>query len=282
MTLPTTATAVPPDQYCVIGNPVAHSKSPQIHAAFAAQTGQNICYTRLLAPLEGFAESAAAFAASGGRGMNVTVPFKEQAFQLAQEHGESARLAGAVNTLSRSGQGWRGDNTDGVGLLRDLHNNHGYLIAGRRVLVCGAGGAARGVLADLLRERPAALVVANRTIARAAELVARFGRHGPITAANYRELVGQFDLVINATALGLSDQVPPLAGKLLAPGCWCYDMMYGDSVTAFQRWAIANGASRALDGLGMLVEQAAESFYLWRAVRPATAPVIASLRHASA
>lgn len=267
----------------MIGNPVEHSKSPLIHAAFAAQTGQNISYTRRLAALDAFLVSTREFAAEGGRGMNVTIPFKEQAFRLAQEHGEAARLARAVNTLSRiSGDTWRGDNTDGVGLIRDLCGNHGFALAGTRILLCGAGGAARGVVADLLRAAPAALVIANRTIARGHELVAMFEQLGAVTAIGYEELPEQaFDLVINATALGLSDRVPPLGETALHRGSWCYDMMYGNAPTAFQRWAIAHGAARALDGLGMLVEQAAESFFIWRGVRPDTAPVIAALRDGS-
>lgn len=263
----------------MIGNPVAHSKSPQIHAAFAAQTAQHISYTRLLAPLAEFERVAEDFARSGGRGMNVTVPFKERAYQLAATHGEAAQLAGAVNTLSRIDAVWRGDNTDGVGLLRDLRDNHGCALAGREILICGAGGAARGVIADLLRESPALLVIANRTSTRAEDLAVRFRSRGAVTAVGYDGLAGRrFDLVINATALGLNDQVPPLPETLLAEEGWCYDMMYGDRPTAFQRWAQAHGAAQALDGLGMLVEQAAESFFLWRGVRPATAPVIASLR----
>jgi shikimate dehydrogenase len=267
----------------VIGNPVEHSKSPLIHAAFAAQTGQHIRYTRHLVALDAFERSVREFAAEGGRGMNVTVPFKEQAFRLAQEHGDAARLAGAVNTLSRIGSdAWRGDNTDGIGLIRDLCGNHEFALAGARILLCGAGGAARGVIADLLRAAPAALVIANRTSARARALVTMFQHLGTVTAVGYEDLPGQaFDLVINATALGLSDRVPPLGDSALHHGSWCYDMMYGDAPTAFQRWSIAHGAACALDGLGMLVEQAAESFFIWRGVRPDTTPVIAALREGS-
>jgi shikimate dehydrogenase len=279
LTIPEAAVAISPHQYCVVGNPVAHSKSPQIHAAFAAQTGQHISYTRLLAPLAEFERVVQDFAQSGGRGMNVTVPFKERAFHLAAIHGEAAMLAGAVNTLSRVDADWRGDNTDGIGLLRDLTDNHGCPIAGRQILICGAGGAARGVLATLLRESPAEVVIANRTSERARDLAARFRSCGAIAAAGYDGLAGRsFDLVINATALGLSDQVPPLPEGVLANDSWCYDLMYGEGPTAFQRWAVAHGAAHALDGLGMLVEQAAESFYLWRGIRPHTAPVIAALR----
>lgn len=264
-----------PDRYAVIGNPVAHSKSPWIHARFAQQTGQDIAYEPLLAPLHGFAVTVAAFRASGGRGSNVTLPFKEEAFALCAHLSDRAKAAGAVNTLLFSGEGVRGDNTDGFGLVRDVTANLGFAVAGRRVLLAGAGGAARGVLLPLLVEGPAALVIANRDAARAHALAARFPG---VAACGYADLAGErFDLVVNATSAGLSDAALPLPPGLFTAGALAYEMVYGRD-TAFMRQARADGAGQVADGAGMLVEQAAESFFLWRGVRPATAPVLAALR----
>ena len=270
------------DRYAVIGNPIAHSKSPAIHAAFATQTGQLLSYEALLGPLDAFAETVRAFRDAGGRGMNVTVPFKLEAYALADRHSPRARAAGAVNTLAFTADGIYGDNTDGAGLVRDLTHNLGRPLAGRHVLLLGAGGAARGALLPLLAEGPATLTLANRTVARAEALVADFAQHaaaGQLAASAFAALAGRrFDIVINATAASLADQAPPLPAGLYAAGALAYDMMYGRGDTPFLAAARADGAARLSDGLGMLVEQAAESFLLWRGVRPDTAPVLADLR----
>jgi shikimate dehydrogenase len=268
------------DRYAVIGNPVAHSRSPVIHAQFAEQTGQAIEYERLLANEGEFGSVVTRFRESGAKGANVTLPFKEEAYRLAGDVSARARAAGAVNTLLFSPAGIRGDNTDGCGLVRDLTQNLGIQVAGRRVLVLGAGGAARGVLSPLLEERPSALVIANRTMAKAAQLASIFQGQHPIipTACAFEELSGQsFDLVINATSAGLTNATLPLPSHLFASGALAYDMVYGGQ-TAFLRQALDDGASSVADGLGMLVEQAAESFFLWRGVRPLTAPVLRALR----
>jgi shikimate dehydrogenase len=271
-----------PDRYAVMGNPIAHSKSPRIHELFARQTGQNLTYTALLVPLDGLADALSAFQAAGGRGLNITVPFKREAWERATRRSARAERAGAVNTLRFEADGSRyGDNTDGAGLLRDLAVNHGVPLEGRSLLLLGAGGAARGVLAPLLEARPALLVIANRTPARAVQLAQDFRELGPVEGCGFDALGGRrFDVVVNATAASLQGEVPPLPPDVLLPGGCGYDMMYADRSTAFVRWALAHGAALALDGLGMLVEQAAESFLLWRGVRPDTAPVIAKLRKA--
>jgi shikimate dehydrogenase len=267
------------DQYAVIGNPIEHSKSPQIHAAFARQTGQDIRYERLLGDLEEFEADVDQFIAGGGRGLNVTVPFKERAFRYADTLSERAQDAGAVNTLVVMGSGIRGDNTDGVGLVRDLTCNQQFALGGARVLLLGAGGAVRGVLRPLLDERPRGLVIANRTAERALALAAAAAGRGPVSACGLDELAGQrFDLIINGTAAGLNAKVPVIPDDCLTEGGWTYDMLYASEPTAFVRWGVAHGAARALDGLGMLVEQAAEAFRLWRGVMPDTAPVIEALR----
>ena len=271
----------PADRYAVIGNPVAHSRSPWIHAQFAAQTGENIEYGPLLSPLQGFAATVTAFRAAGGRGTNVTLPFKEEAFALADSLSARARAAGAVNTLVFSDAGIRGDNTDGCGLTRDLTLNLGFPIAGRHVLLMGAGGAARGVLLPLLDEKPVAVVIANRTIDKARLLAHRVpGRYrGSVLACGYGDLAGRrFDLVINATSTGLADAALPLPHGLFAPGSLAYEMVYGRQ-TAFMNMARADGAAGTADGWGMLVEQAAEAFFLWRGVRPSTATVLSILRN---
>ena len=270
------------DRYAVIGNPIAHSKSPQIHAAFARQTGQELSYEALLAPVDGFAQTVADFRAHGGRGLNVTVPFKLEAFALAERHTPRAQAAGAVNTLAFDADGILGDNTDGAGLVRDLTANLDFALAGRRILLLGAGGATRGVLLPLLDSRPARLTIANRTVAKAEALAALFAARAGDTALDacgFDALAGRrFDLVINATAASLADELPPLPPGLYAEGALAYDMMYARAPTRFMRAALADGAARVADGLGMLVEQAAESFTLWRGVRPDSAPVLAELR----
>ena len=270
-----------PDKYAVIGNPVEHSLSPVIHAAFARETGADIAYGRILAPRDGFRAAVLAFRAEGGRGLNVTLPFKREAWELCEAR-EAAVDAQAVNTVKFDGARMLGYNTDGVGLVRDLRQNLGCAIAGRRALIMGAGGATWGVLEPLLRERPAALVVVNRTVDRAVVLVDHFRK---LPCAESRELVARpyeelrhdrFNLVINATSASLTGAMPPLPESVFEPDALAYDMVYGKD-THFLRFARAHGAYAA-DGLGMLVEQAAESFFIWRGARPATAPVIRELR----
>jgi shikimate dehydrogenase len=266
------------DSYAVIGNPVAHSKSPQIHAAFAAQTGEQISYTALLAPLDGFARTVAEFRDSGGCGLNVTVPFKQEAFRAANVLSERASAAGAVNTLSFQAGTILGDTTDGMGLVRDLSVNLGVGLQGLRILLIGSGGAARGVIAPLLSEKPARLAIVNRTVAKADELATSFAKLGPIEVTSFGQLgEATFDIVINATSIGLSDDALALSDKLFAEGALAYDMMYGKGLTRFLSQAAAAGG-RTADGLGMLVEQAAESFFIWRGVRPDTRPVLEALR----
>jgi shikimate dehydrogenase len=270
------------DRYAVFGNPIAHSKSPRIHAAFAVQTGQVLTYEALLTPLDGFTNAMAEFKAQGGCGANVTVPFKEQAHALSDRLSTRAAAAGAVNTLKFEADGVYGDNTDGVGLVNDLTGNLGCDLAGKRILLMGAGGAARGVVLPLLEQGPAELFIVNRTAAKAEELVQHFSDPGfrsaqsRLRGGGYADISGGFDLVINATAASLAGDLPPLPAGVFAAGALAYDMMYGRD-TPFL--ALARGAgARCADGLGMLVEQAAEAFHLWRGVRPATAPVIAALR----
>jgi shikimate dehydrogenase len=260
------------ERYAVIGQPVAHSKSPVIHARFAQATGHDIEYGLIEPPLDGFEAAVHAFRAAGGRGLNVTVPFKEEAFRYCDELSERARVAQAVNTLV-FGERVFGDNTDGVGLVRDLEDNLSVPLAGKRVLLMGAGGAGQGVVGALLEARVGALVVANRTLGRAQALAARFAG---AQASAYESLEGPFDVVVNATSAGLSDDEIALPAQVLGKGMLAYDMTYGRD-TAFLRQSRSAGA-RACDGLGMLVEQAAESFFVWRKVRPATAPVLAGLR----
>jgi len=265
------------ERYAVIGQPVAHSKSPEIHARFAAQTGQQMVYERLAPPLDGFAQTVHDFRRKGGRGANVTLPFKLEAHHLATVLSARAQAAGAVNTLKFDGDAIYGDNTDGIGLVTDIVDNAGIELAGSSILLLGAGGAARGVILPLLERAPARLVVANRTPARAIELARRFESQGPIAARDFAGLHTPFDVIINATSASLEAEVPPLPDAVFQSGTFSYDMMYAAQPTVFMRFAAARGA-RARDGLGMLVEQAAESFFLWRGVRPATAPVLAELR----
>jgi shikimate dehydrogenase len=268
------------DRYAVMGHPIAHSKSPFIHSAFAAQTGEALHYEAICVEPGTFAEAVAAFQDSGGRGLNVTLPFKEEAFAIADTASEPATRAGAANTLCFDTAGkCHADNTDGIGLIRDLRDNHGIALEDRRVLLLGAGGAARGVLAPLLAAGPRCLVIANRTHERAVELAGRFAAAGPVTALALAAIEGrEFDLLINATSASLRDQVPDVPLSAVAEGGCCYDMMYAAEATAFVRWARDSAARLAVDGIGMLVEQAAESFYLWRGIRPRSVEVIASLR----
>jgi shikimate dehydrogenase len=267
------------DRYAVIGYPVAHSRSPFIHTRFAEQTRQALEYGTLEAAPEDFESVVGGFFAGGGKGLNVTVPHKEAACKLADELTPRARRAQAVNTLAISKQGGLlGDNTDGAGLARDLLNNQRITIAGRRLLLLGAGGAARGVLAPLLGLRPSELTIANRTLQRAQDLVAQFTDFGPVRAVGYEALGNApFDIVINATAASLAGQLPPLTPGIVNARSICYDMAYARDDTAFVRWAHERGVARAIMGLGMLVEQAAESFYLWRGFRPDTPSVLVAL-----
>lgn len=269
-----------PARYAVMGNPVAHSKSPVIHQQFAHQFGHDIEYTALWVDLDGFPEAVQQFRAEGGKGLNVTVPFKLEAFQLADNLSDRARLAGAVNTLRFEPDGKIfGDNTDGTGLVHDLTKNLDVHLRDRKILVLGAGGAVRGVLGPLFKQRPALLTIANRTVSRAQELAKAFAHLGKVEACGYDELVGKrFDVVINGTSASLKGEVPPLPVNLFAKNAVAYDMMYGDKPTAFLEWAMLHGAATAADGLGMLVEQAAESYLLWHGVRPETRHVIAALR----
>jgi len=264
------------DRYLVIGNPIAHSKSPQIHSQFAQQTGEAMVYERLLAPLDGFVGAVREFIEHGGRGANVTLPFKLDAFALAEQRSERAQAAGAVNTLMFDHGRIVGDNTDGVGLVRDISINAGVEIKGKRVLLIGAGGAAQGVILPLLEQAPHSLTLCNRTQSKADELVRQFS-HPALQACAIDALSDIYDLVINATSAGLSGDLPPIPGIVFGTSTLAYDMIYSVEATSFMQLAQSHGA-QARDGLGMLVEQAAESFYLWRGVRPDTAPVYKSLR----
>ena len=268
------------DNYAVIGNPIAHSLSPRIHALFAAQTGQALDYGSILSTTQEFAASVEAFRQEGGRGLNVTLPFKEQAWEYVDDSSARADRVRAVNTIRFDADGRVfGDSTDGVGLVRDLGGN-GVEIRQKRILLVGAGGAVRSVLGNLLDERPATVNIINRTRSRAEQLLELFPEAaGLITVRDLEEPSGgPYDLVINGTSAGLAGQPLPLPAGILAPGACCYDMAYGKAAEAFLDWAAGNGAATRCDGLGMLVEQAAESFHFWRGVRPETQPVIDTLR----
>ncbi|WP_018403249.1 shikimate dehydrogenase [Marinobacter gelidimuriae] len=269
------------DLYAVIGHPISHSKSPRIHSLFASQTGEALEYTAIQAPLDGFENTVTEFFARGGKGLNVTVPFKEAAWQMAGRHSARALKAGAANTLYQDNGVLVADNTDGAGLVQDLLHNHQVALNGTRVLILGAGGAVRGVLVPLLLEQPHTLVIANRTPAKAQNLAALFADVAGITwlgSEAYDSIAGDFDVIINGTSASLQGDLPPLSATLLGADTVIYDMMYSATNTTFNQWALDNGAKRVYDGLGMLVEQAAEAFEVWRGVRPQTAPVIASLR----
>lgn len=272
------------DQYAVFGNPIEHSKSPEIHRQFAEQTQQALVYEKQLVPENDFDQAADAFFASAGKGLNVTVPFKQEAYQYADKTTDRARLAGAVNTLAlQSDNSVLGDNTDGVGLVTDIKDNLGWQIRHKRILILGAGGAVRGVLEPLLAEQPQHIVIANRSVDKALQLSQQFAELGYLLGCGYDMLGEQsYDLIINGTSAGLQGELPPLPDTLIAREdlqvkTVCYDMMYGAKPTLFVQWAQQHGAA-ASDGLGMLVEQAAESFALWRGVRPQTSEVIAQLR----
>jgi shikimate dehydrogenase len=272
------------DRYAVVGNPVAHSKSPIIHGAFAQQTGHDIDYGRLLSPLDDFVGTVARFRADGGKGVNVTVPFKLEAFAMATHHSRRARLAQACNCLRFDADDIFGDNTDGNGIVTDIESNLSVPLKGKRVLVMGAGGAVQGVLGPILDCAPAQVVVANRTVEKAERLVDYFLAQSAYTghtfsASGYSALThAQFDIVINGTSASLNDALPELPRGVFGARSLAYDMMYGKGLTPFLKLAEAQGAAMLADGLGMLVEQAAESFLVWRGIRPDTAPVIAMLK----
>jgi shikimate dehydrogenase len=262
-----------------MGNPIGHSKSPQIHTLFAKQTGQELTYEAILVPLDGFVDAMNSFSIEGGKGLNITVPFKQEAWELATERSERAERAGAVNTLSIKDNHLIGDNTDGVGLVQDLTVNHQVSIKNKNILLLGAGGASRGVINPLMNQSPKNITIANRTVSKALELATLFDDLGVIHGCGFSELAGEnFDIIINATAAGLDGKVPELPKGVINNSTACYDMMYSDEPTAFVRYAQQRGTEKTFDGLGMLVEQAAESFYIWRGVRPETLSVIEALR----
>lgn len=269
------------DRYAVVGNPVTHSLSPQIHSGFATQTGQHLSYEALELPLDAFAAGIRNLQQQGFRGLNVTLPFKHEAWELCHRLSDRARVAGAVNTLTFQSDGSiDGDNTDGEGLVTDLIQNLQVAIANQRVLLLGAGGAVRGVLGPLLAQSPLQLAIANRTLAKAKQLAQDFGTPGEIEVIAYDNFVSQsFDLVINGTAAGISNEIPPVPASIIDGNTVCYDMMYNlKTDTAFVDWSRSHGAARTADGFGMLVEQAAAAFHTWRNIRPTTAEVITSMR----
>ena len=263
------------DRYAVIGHPIAHSKSPLIHGLFAQATGQDMVYTAIEAPLDGFAAVVHAFRTQGGRGLNITLPFKLQAFELATDPLESARLAGAVNALKFVGDRIYADNFDGLGLVNDIQRNLGVSLAGKRVLLCGAGGATRGAIVPIALQKPALLAVANRSADKAHQLKRDFAAHVALQTGGFEDLSGEsFDVVLNATSTGLTQAALPLPAGVFATGALAYELVYGKGLTPFLKQAQAAGATHIADGVGMLVEQAAEAFAWWRGVRPDTRPVI--------
>jgi len=268
------------DRYAVIGNPIAHSKSPLIHTAFAQVTGQDMVYSKVLSPVGEFKQTVDAFRADGGRGMNVTAPFKLDAFAYATDLAPSAQMAGAVNALKFEGDSVYAENFDGVGWVRDVVHNLARPLKGRRILILGAGGATRGALLPLLDQAPAQVVIVNRTVAKAQALSALAQQHCrlPVQAMDYSDLQDQaFDVVLNATSASFASELPPLTTAAFAPGCLAYEMAYGKGLTPFLKLAQQAGVSHVADGVGMLAEQAAEAFAWWRGVRPDTAAVIAQL-----
>lgn len=266
------------DQYAVVGNPISHSRSPLIHQMFAQQCGEQLDYVAKLVALDSFSADIRQFFADHGRGLNVTVPFKQQAWDIADQLSDSATLAGAVNTLWLKNGAIRGDNTDGVGLVRDLIANNGYQLAGKKILILGAGGAVRGVLQPIIAQQPLSITIANRTLSKARQLAAIFADIYTLECCKYEQLESPYDLIINGTSASLNNELPPLPDVVVSADSYLYDMMYGERPTVFNQWGKNLGAKNCIDGLGMLVEQAAESFRLWRGVKPDTAPVIARLR----
>lgn len=268
------------DQYAVFGQPITHSKSPQIHTLFAKQTQQQLNYTAQEVSADTFDASITHFFKQGGKGLNCTVPLKELAWQRADTLSERAAFSKAVNTLILQDDGTLlGDNTDGLGLLADLINNHHIPLLNSRILILGAGGASRGIIAPLMAQKPNSIVIANRTVNKAATLSKEFAPLGSINGCGYDDIKDhQFDLILNATSASLSGKLPPLADTLLAKNGYCYDLAYGEKPTAFVSWGFSHHAKKSVDGLGMLVEQAAEAFYLWRGVRPDTADIINTIK----
>ena len=270
--------AGPVDNYAVMGNPISHSKSPRIHTLFAANTRQRIRYSSILVELDGFAKAIDLFFRNGDLGLSITVPFKEEAWQLSEIKTARAEKAGAVNTLWVDAEGkLHGDNTDGLGLVSDLKRNHQIMLTNKRMLILGAGGAVRGILESVLAEKPTELVIANRTVSKAETLAKLFPDH-PVLACGFEAIQGSFDLIINGTAASLQGKMPPVPSSAVNSNTCCYDMMYGTEPTVFNQWGASLGADQTIDGLGMLVEQAAEQFALWRAVRPETGEVLKQLR----
>ncbi len=266
------------DRYAVFGNPIGHSKSPFIHTLFARQTNQSLVYTAESAPVDGFIDAVKVFFAEGGKGCNITMPFKEDAYQFASRLTERAQLAGAVNTLKKLDDGEIiGDNTDGAGLVQDLLQ-HQVVLEGARILIIGAGGAARGVIKPLLDQKPTSLIITNRTFNKAQELAELFVSHGPIVAREMESIDEEYDVIINSTSASLSGELPAISSSIFAANSTSYDMIYGKGVTSFNLWARENGAAHAYDGLGMLVGQAAESFMLWRGLRPGAKQILRELR----
>lgn len=267
------------DLYAVFGNPINHSKSPHIHRHFAEQTGQDMTYTKQLVGQDEFEQAANEFFSKGGKGLNITMPFKLDAYRFAHQLTQRARRAGAVNTLAlRTDGSILGDNTDGIGMIHDMHNL-GWELRGKRVLVLGAGGAVRGILQPLLEQDPQEVVIVNRTFHKAEELANSFHDLGEVRALRLEDIQGQqFDIVINGTSTSMQGELPPLPDDVLAPGACCYDMAYGAEPTLFLQWASVHKAASVADGLGMLVGQAAEAFYLWRQIRPEVVPVITAMR----
>ena len=267
------------DRYAVFGNPIEHSKSPFIHTRFAEQTGQQLIYTAERVEAGDFNQAVARFAEHGGKGLNITVSFKQDAWHLATQRSQRAQRAGAVNTLVINGTGdYFGDNTDGIGLVRDLVNNHRLQLEGKTILIIGAGGAVRGVIEPLLAGKPAALTIANRTKDKAQQLARDFSDLGNINACGLDEFGSSgYDIIINGTSASLSGKLPALPATLITESTFCYDMMYATKPTPFMHWARQHGAKHVVDGKGMLVEQAAESFRLWRGCEPETTPVIEAL-----
>lgn len=267
------------DHYAVIGNPISHSKSPLIHSEFAKQTKQDLDYIAREIPLDDLIGGLKQLQDEGFKGINITVPFKEQAWQIVSNKSEHASRAGAINTILFNDDGtFYGDNTDGIGLCRDLVDNHQITLQGKRILLLGAGGAARGVIEPLLSHQPAELVIANRTAEKAQQLAELYTDFGTISGGGYDALSTSFDVIINATSASLQGKVPPLPDTILNDNASCYDMMYSNTDTAFITWAKAHGAAKTVDGLGMLAEQAAEAFRLWRGVKPETKAIINLIR----
>lgn len=267
------------DRYAVMGNPIAHSLSPFIHTEFAKETDQDLEYTKIEVPLDCFAEYVYQFQKQLGRGLNITVPFKQQAFELVSSCSKEAEIAEAVNTLSfRADGSIHGDNTDGIGLVRDLLSNQCYSLKDKNILIFGAGGAVRGILLPLLNQSPNMITIANRTQSKAQKLVEKISLYGAVQATSFDALKNKYDLIINGTSLGLSEHNIPFNPTVLSKDSFCYDLIYRQEPTPFLKWALHHGVKRVVDGIGMLVEQAAESFYIWRGVRPETSKVIQLLK----